>query len=275
MPQRPFISPTAVPARVSAPHVQAALARAAQAKLPDRPSHARMPAPHVQNAVGAVQRQVAIPPAVTRQPPPAQAKLGGQVLPVRPALVPAQVKLPVSSMQRRSPAHQVPAALRSVEPSITAHSPSPRLSSPTIQAARSPIPNRILQPYMHDHENVEPLAAIIDDLRSAGTRFRARTTRWQKSGVEGVDGEAVSAANTVVSTAVLEWMTLRGFASHRFGPHISGFPFTGELIGRNTREKYYSENTYSVTAGKRKCAERKLVSVYRSEPSVRLQEVGV
>jgi hypothetical protein len=262
MSQRPCISLTSTPVRVSAPHVQAAMARAAQAKLPDRPSHARVPAPHVQNALGAVQRQVPIPPAGTRRPPTAQAKRG-QILPVRPALISAQVKLPVSPVQRRPPVPQIQAALRNIEPKVAANSPNPRPSSPNFQATRSPAHNLTVQPYMSDHEDVEPLAEIIDALRMTSTGFRAQTTHWQKSGVNGVSGGAVSTANTVISSAVLEWMTLRGFEKARFGPHISGFPFTDKMDKSNRYFlKHYSsgaEKIYGDIVGERKCAERKIL----------------
>jgi len=72
MPHKPLF-PTVIPMRTPAPHVQAVLARAAQAKLPDRPS----PPSQLPQARAQAQPQKDLPqlPQVFRIPAPAQAKL--------------------------------------------------------------------------------------------------------------------------------------------------------------------------------------------------------
>jgi hypothetical protein len=61
MPLKPPSPPVVFPVRASAPHVRAAVAQHAQAKMPQRP------ASHVQAAVAPVQRKASPPPPVARQ----------------------------------------------------------------------------------------------------------------------------------------------------------------------------------------------------------------
>ncbi len=246
--------------RVLAPHVQAALAPAVQAKPQDRTAPVRLPAQHVRSAVGAVQRQVPVPPAGIRQPPHVHTKLGAQI--VRTAPAPAQVKLPPSPAQSPPLPPQIQATLRSADSKVIANPSSRRLSDPVLQTARSPA-HRTVQPYMRDLPSVEPLIHTISALRKSCAELRAKTTRWQKSGVAGGARAAVSTANTVISSALLEWLTLGGFERAEFRPHISGFPFTDQLDKSNKAFlKHYSvkeEEDYTSIGDDRKCAERKIL----------------
>jgi len=136
MPQKP-----PPPSRTPAPHVQAAVARAAQAKLPERaPSPGRTP-----------QRPL---PAAPQNPP-------SQAAHVRRALTPAQAKLPEPVSQGRLPAAHVRDAVASVQtkPSVPAilavrqrmtaepATPAPGCRAPenrVIKAAQS----KAVQPYV-------------------------------------------------------------------------------------------------------------------------------
>jgi len=83
MPQKPP-APPSQPPRAAAPHVQAAVARAAQAKLPERPplparplqpaaslpTQSRLPAHHVREAMSAVQTKLSIPAGARPRPAP-------------------------------------------------------------------------------------------------------------------------------------------------------------------------------------------------------------
>ena len=106
MPQKPFAPPPVHPARALAPHVQAVTARAAQAKLPDRPpSPGHLPpgppprASHVQKALAAVQAKLPETPSQVR-PPAAH---------VRNAVAPIQQKASMPLTGNRQPAAHVQA----------------------------------------------------------------------------------------------------------------------------------------------------------------------
>jgi hypothetical protein len=115
MPQKPSLSQTSTPARVSAPHVQAALARAAQAKLPDRPL------PH-----GPSQQRSLPTPLPARPPQPEH---------FRRALAPAQAKLPEPPSQMRQPAPHVRDAVASVQRKVPNLPAGLRQPAPHVQAA--------------------------------------------------------------------------------------------------------------------------------------------
>jgi hypothetical protein len=115
MPQKPPASPISTSVRIPAPHIQSALVRAAQAKLPDRPPQHGQP------------QQRSLPSAPPARPP--------QPEHVRRALSPAQAKLPDPPPQARSTAPHVRDAVASVQRKVPLQTAGRRPLASHIQTA--------------------------------------------------------------------------------------------------------------------------------------------
>jgi hypothetical protein len=131
MPQKPPFPP-AQPSRTSAPHVQAAVARAAQAKLPDRPASQAHPQPD------------RVPNVMHRSSP--------QAAHVQKALAAVQAKRPEFPPAGRLPAVHVQNAVASVQRKVSMPAPKPRQAASYVsvtpgrgvQARRASVPMRAI-----------------------------------------------------------------------------------------------------------------------------------
>jgi len=141
MPQKPP-SPPALPSRPQAPHVQAAVARAVQSKLPERSPAprqtlsasptaqppARLPAEHVHRALAPAQAKL---PQVSQQGRP-------QAPHVVNAVRSAQMKMAAPVQNSRPPASHVAATSKAAGPPPVRH----RASAKSVQTRPSPVVQR-------------------------------------------------------------------------------------------------------------------------------------